>query len=261
MAPERRTAPPEESRDALLEVSSVVMRFGGLLALDGIDLTVRRGERLAILGPNGAGKSTLFNVIAGDLTPTSGTVTIKGRDCTTLPSRRRPGLGVARTYQKARSFPGLTVEDNLYLAVVGKHGRHRALRRAAVDREWRDRTMAALEAVWLADKRAMLVENMSHGEKRQLEVGMAVITDPDIMLLDEPASGLSRGERERLIELLGNLATDKTVLLIEHDMDVAFQAAERIFVMAEGAEVAQGTPEQIRQNPTVHEIYLGSEAA
>ena len=258
MTPDR-TPPSTRQHEPVLQVSSVVMRFGGLLALDGIDLTVAHGERLVILGPNGAGKSTLFNVIAGDLVPTSGTVTIKGQDCTTMPSRGRPSLGVARTYQKARSFPGLTVEDNLYLAVVGKEGRHRSL--SLVDRSLGDRIGHALKSVWLADKRNALVSGLSHGEKRQLEVGMAVITDPDVMLLDEPASGLSRGERERLIELLQQLGADTTLLLIEHDMDVAFQVAERIFVMADGKPVAMGTPDEIRANERVHDIYLGNEAA
>ncbi|HUG83103.1 MAG TPA: ABC transporter ATP-binding protein [Euzebya sp.] len=258
MTPDRSTA-PTAPHELMLQVSSVVVRFGGLLALGGIDLDVAHGERLVILGPNGAGKSTLFNVIAGDLAPTAGTVTIKGRDCSALPSRHRPRMGVARTYQKARSFPDLTVEDNLYLAVVGKEGRHRSLRRP--DPAVGDRITSALESVWLADKRNALVSGLSHGEKRQLEVGMAVIVDPDLMLLDEPASGLSRGERERLIELLKQLAADTTLLLIEHDMDVAFQVAERIFVMADGLEVAQGSPAEIRENQLVHDIYLGSEAA
>jgi len=188
-------------------------------------------------------------------------VTIKGVDCTLLPSRHRPRLGVARTYQKARSFPGLTVGDNLYLAVVGRQGRHRSLWRTATDRRWRERAGAAAEAVWLSDRLDTLVGDLSHGQKRQLELGMAVATDPDVLLLDEPASGLSRGERERLTELLDQLAADSTLLLIEHDMDVAFRVAERVVVMSEGRTVASGTPEAIQADPLVHEIYLGSEAA
>jgi branched-chain amino acid transport system ATP-binding protein len=247
--------------EQVVQLRSVVVAFGGLLALGGIDLDVARGERLAILGPNGAGKTTLFNVIAGDLKPKEGSVAIKGVDCTLLPSRHRPRLGVARTYQKARSFPGLTVGDNLYLAVVGREGRHRALWRTATDRAWRDRAAAAAEAVWLGDRLDTLVADLSHGQKRQLELGMAVATDPDVLLLDEPASGLSRGERERLTELLGQLAVDATLLLIEHDMDVAFRVAERVVVMFDGRTVASGDPEAIQHDPLVHEIYLGSEAA
>ncbi|HEY8341203.1 MAG TPA: ABC transporter ATP-binding protein [Egibacteraceae bacterium] len=252
-----RTAP----REPIVQVSGLRVRFGGLLALDGIDLEVAQGERLVILGPNGAGKTTLFNVIAGDLKPTAGTVRIKGVDCTRLPSRDRPNLGVARTYQKARSFDGLTVEDNLYLALIGKHGPHRGFRTSARERAFRERAAEAAEKVWLADQLHTLVGDLSHGQKRQLEVGMCVITEPDVMLLDEPASGLSRGERERLIGLLSELAEDTTLLMIEHDMDVAFRVGRRVFVMADGSPIADGTPEEIRANTRVHDIYLGSEAA
>jgi len=255
------TTPADTAHDIVLQTRSVAMRFGGLLALGGIDLDVARGERLAILGPNGAGKTTLFNVIAGDLRPTLGTVHIKGVDCTALPSRKRPALGVARTYQKARSFPGLTVWDNLYLAILGKQGRHRSLWRNSTDHGWRERAAEAANAVWLEDRLHSLVGGLSHGQKRQLELGMVVVTDPDVLLLDEPASGLSRGERERLMDLLDELAADTTLLIIEHDMDVAFRIARRVFVMADGSKVAEGTPEEIRADPVVHEIYLGSEAA
>jgi branched-chain amino acid transport system ATP-binding protein len=246
--------------DHVVELRSVVVAFGGLLALGGIDLDVAQGERLAILGPNGAGKTTLFNVVAGDLVPREGSVTIKGVDCTRLPSRRRPGLGVGRTYQKARSFPGLTVADNLYLAVVGRHGRHRALLPRGIERSWRERAANAAESVWLHDQLDTLVSDLSHGQKRQLEIGMAISTDPDVLLLDEPASGLSRGERERLISLLDRLAADSTLLLIEHDMDVAFAVARRIVVMSDGKMVTSGTPAAVQADPVVQEIYLGSEA-
>ena len=244
----------------VVELRSVVVAFGGLLALGGVDLGVTQGERLAILGPNGAGKTTLFNVVAGDLVPRDGSVTIKGVDCTRLPSRQRPRLGVGRTYQKARSFPGLTVADNLYLAVVGRHGRHLALLPRSRDRERRERATAAAESVWLSDRLDSLVRDLSHGQKRQLEIGMAIATDPDVLLLDEPASGLSRGERERLASLLDALAADSTLLLIEHDMDLAFAVARRIVVMADGKVVASGTPDEVQANPLVQEIYLGSEA-
>jgi branched-chain amino acid transport system ATP-binding protein len=253
------TTTAETGHDIVLQVRSVAMRFGGLLALGGIDLDVARGERLAILGPNGAGKTTLFNVIAGDLRPTRGTVHIKGSDCTALPSRKRPALGVARTYQKARSFPGLTVWDNLYLAILGKEGRHRTLWRGSTDRQWRERAVEAAKVVWLDDRLDSLVGDLSHGQKRQLELGMAMATEPDVLMLDEPASGLSRGERERLVELLEALSSEVTVLLIEHDMDVAFRVAQRVVVMADGITVTAGSPAQIQRDPTVHEIYLGAE--
>jgi branched-chain amino acid transport system ATP-binding protein len=259
MAPDTTTHADSDG-EAVVQLRGVTVAFGGLLALGGIDLDVARGDRLAILGPNGAGKTTMFNVVAGDLVPTQGTVMIKGVDCTHLLSRHRPKLGVARTYQKARSFPGLTVGDNLYLAIVGRYGRHRSFRPTAQDRAWRDRAAAAAEGVWLQDRLDIRVADLSHGQKRQLEIGMAMATDPDVLLLDEPASGLSRGERERLIDLLENLPTTSTLLLIEHDMDVAFRVGRRIVVMADGETVTSGTPEEIQANPVVHEIYLGSEA-
>jgi len=259
MAPDT-TAPRDGSNASILQLRSVTVTFGGLRALGGVDLDVTQGQRLAILGPNGAGKTTLFNVVAGDLTPTTGTVAIRGVDCTHLPSRHRPRLGVARTYQKARSFPGLSVADNLYLALVGRRGRHTALWPRRSDRGLRQRAATAAEAVWLHDQLDMRVSELSHGQKRQLEIGMALATDPDVLLLDEPASGLSRGERERLTELLGSLPAAATLLVIEHDMDVAFQVAHRVVMMSEGTVVASGTPEEIQANPLVHEIYLGSEA-
>jgi branched-chain amino acid transport system ATP-binding protein len=241
----------------VVELRSVSVAFGGLLALDRIDFAVDRGERVAILGPNGAGKTTLFNVIAGDVRVTRGTVTITGRDCTRAPSRVRPSLGVARTYQRTRLFAGLTVEDNLYLAQTGKQRRHLAMRRGARDEELAESARQLAELVWLRHHIDAKTSDLAHGERRQLEIGMAIAAVPDIMLLDEPASGLSRGERERLIELLGSLAPTHTLLLIEHDMDVALTVAERVVVMADGVIVATGTPDEIRHDPLVHEIYLG----
>jgi branched-chain amino acid transport system ATP-binding protein len=241
----------------VVELRSVTVVFGGLLALNAIDFAVGRGERVAILGPNGAGKTTLFNVIAGDVRATRGTVTITGRDCSRAPSRVRPSLGVARTYQKTRLFAGLTVEDNLYLAQAGKQRRHLAMRRVARDEELCETARRVAERVWLRHHIDTKTSDLSHGERRQLEIGMAIASQPDIMLLDEPASGLSRGERERLIELLGHLAPDVTLLLIEHDMDVALTVAERVVVMDYGVVVASGTPDEIRHDPLVHEIYLG----
>jgi branched-chain amino acid transport system ATP-binding protein len=248
---------PAPGSDLVVQVRAAVVAFGGLVALRGIDLDVARGERLAIIGPNGAGKTTLFNVIAGDIRPTSGTVTIKGVDCTHLPSRRRPRLGVARTYQKARTFDGLTVTDNIYLALAGHRRRHRVPWRSAVDRRMRAEADRVAESVWLAHHRAALAGALAHGQKRQLELGMAIATEPEVLMLDEPASGLSRGERERLVQLLEALPDGVTVLLIEHDMEVAFRVARRVVVMADGVTVAAGPPAEIQRNPAVHEIYLG----
>ncbi len=233
------------------------MAFGGVLALRGVDLDVTQGERLGILGPNGAGKTTLFNIVAGDFAPTAGTVFIGGEDVSTAPARIRPKLGVARTYQKTRLFPGLTVADNLFVAVVGKEGGHARAYNKRTDTTYRERAVASAKSVWLKDKLDTPVADLSHGEQRQLEVGMALSTAPSLMMLDEPASGLSRGERERLVELLNSFSEDMTLILIEHDMDVALNVAKRLVVMADGVVVAEGSPDDIRANQLVHDIYLG----
>ncbi len=256
MTPNAATSTASEAV-CLLRLDAVTVAFGGLVAVSGVDLVVAQGERLAVLGPNGAGKTTLFNAIAGDIKPTSGRVTIKGSDCTTSPSRKRPRLGVARTYQKTRLFGGLTVEDNLYLAQTGKGGRHLSLWRNARDREFRENARAVGARVWLGKNLDDRVSDLSHGQQRQLEIGVALVTEPDLIMLDEPASGLSRGERERLIDLLEALPAEVTLLLIEHDMDVALRVSGRVVVMADGEIVSSGTPDEIRNDSLVHKIYLG----
>ncbi len=243
----------------ILRLRGVGRRFGGVQAVRDVDLDVAHGERRAILGPNGAGKTTLFNLIAGDFAPTSGTIDLMGEDVTNLPARKRPGLGVSRTYQKSRLFPGLTVEDNLYLAIVGHDGGHlKVFKSRAREKEQRERARAAAERVWLGESLHTPVGALSHGQQRQLEVGMASATDPKLMMLDEPASGLSRGERERLTELLLSLPPEVTLILIEHDMDIALRVAAYVTMMHDGQKVVEGTPDEIRANQMVHDIYLGS---
>jgi len=249
--------PIEGLQGPALSLRSVTKAFGGLVAVDGIDLDVVHGQRLGLLGPNGAGKTTLFNLVAGDMRPSSGTIEIRGVDCTMLASRHRAAMGVARTYQRTRLFGGLTVVDNLYLAQTGKSGRHRALWKSEEDDLLREKAAGAAAKVWLRKRQDDIVDDLSHGERRQLEVAMALVTNPSILLLDEPASGLSQGERENLTQLLLGLPRELTLVLIEHDMDVALRAAERIVVMSDGKMVASGTTEEIRHDPIVHEIYLG----
>jgi len=233
-------------------------RFGGLQAVREVDLDVAPGERCGILGPNGAGKTTLFSVIAGDLPPSSGSVELFARDVTPLPARARARLGLARTYQQSRLFPGLSVEDNIYLAVLGVGGGRLRPVVSKRDEEIRERARTAAGKVAISDKLDELVSSLSHGEHRQVALAMALASEPKILMLDEPASGLSRGERTLLTELLLALDPEITLILIEHDMDVALRVAERVAMMHEGRVIVEGTPDEIRANELVHDLYLGT---
>jgi branched-chain amino acid transport system ATP-binding protein len=242
----------------ILSLRGIGRRFGGLDAVRDVDLDVAYGERRAILGPNGAGKTTLFNVISGDMPQTSGTIEFLGQDIGHIPAPGRTRLGMGRTYQKSRLFLGLSVEDNLYLAVLGSRGGHlRLTRKKALDGEMRERARELARMVGLESQIASLVGSISHGEQRQLEVGMARATEPKLMLLDEPASGLSRGERVALTDLLLELDKSITLILIEHDMDVALRVAQSVTMMHDGRKIVEGTPDEIRANEQVHELYLG----
>ena len=247
-----------EGAAPILRLGGVGRRFGGVVAVSGVDLEVRPGERRAILGPNGAGKTTLFNLISGEFPPTGGSIELFGRDVTPLPARTRARMGLSRTFQTSRLFGGLTVDDNLYLAVLGVHDGHFRLINRGEDTEMRERGRAMAEAVGLSDKLDELVAELSHGEQRQLEVGMARAADPQLMMLDEPAAGLSRAERVKLTELLLSLDPSITLILIEHDMDVALRVAEWVTMMHDGKVIVEGTPAEIRANELVHDLYLGS---
>jgi branched-chain amino acid transport system ATP-binding protein len=247
-----------ESVEPILRLRGVGRRFGGVHAVRDVDLDIRPGERRAILGPNGAGKTTLFNVISGEFPPTSGTIELFGRDVTVEPGRKRARLGLSRTFQTSRLFLGLSVEDNLYLALLGVRPGHLRPVRTKTDSGLRERARAMAEQAGLEGVLDQLVGELSHGEQRQLEVGMARATDPKLMMLDEPAAGLSRVERVRLTEMLRDLDPAITLILIEHDMDVALGVAGWVTMMHNGSVLVEGTPEEIRANETVHELYLGS---
>ena len=252
------TEAPLQHAEPTLRLRGVGRRFGGLHAVRDVDLEVMPGERRAILGPNGAGKTTLFNLISGDLHPTSGRIELFGQDVTPLGAAPMAKLGLARTYQKSRLFLGLSVEDNLYLAALGVRTGHLRPVVLKKDRALREKARTAAGQVGLGEKLAELVGSLSHGEQRQLEVGMARVSDPKIMLLDEPASGLSRGERVSLTNLLLQLDHAITLILIEHDMDVALRVAEWVTMMHDGRVIVEGTPAEIRANELVHALYLGS---
>jgi branched-chain amino acid transport system ATP-binding protein len=242
----------------ILRLRGVGRRFGGVVAVSDVDLDVRPGERRAILGPNGAGKTTLFNLISGEFPPSTGTVELFGDDVTGAPARKRARMGLSRTFQTSRLFLGLTVEDNLYLAVLGVHDGHLRMVPSKKDPEMRETARGMAEAVGLTDRLDVPVSDLSHGEQRQVEVGMARASDPKLMMLDEPAAGLSRAERVNLTELLLALDPSITLILIEHDMDVALRVAQWVTMMHDGRVIVEGTPDEIRSNQTVHDLYLGS---
>ena len=247
-----------EPAGPILRLRGIGRRFGGLDAVRDVDLDVARGERRAILGPNGAGKTTLFNVISGDMPQTSGTIEFLGQDIGAVSAAGRTRLGMGRTYQKSRLFLGLSVEDNLYLSVLGAREGHLRIVRSRKDAQMRERAREMAGVVGLEEVLDREVGELSHGEQRQLELGMARATGPKLMMLDEPAAGLSRAERVRLTELLLELEPHITLILIEHDMDVALGVAEWVTMMHNGTVLVEGTPEEIRANETVHELYLGS---
>ena len=250
--------PTTDGAAPILRLRGVGRRFGGVHAVREVDLEIKSGERRAILGPNGAGKTTLFNVISGEFGPTSGSIELFGRDVTAEPARKRARLGLSRTFQTSKLFLGMSVEDNLYLSLLGVRKGHLRPVRAKVDGEMRDKAREMAAVVGLEAVLEREVGELSHGEQRQLELGMARATDPKLMMLDEPAAGLSRAERVTLTELLRQLDPAITLILIEHDMDVALGVAGWVTMMHNGTVLVEGTPEEIRGNETVHELYLGS---
>ncbi len=247
---------------AALSLSNVSKAFGGLRAVDGVSLSVQAGERRAIIGPNGAGKTTLFSLISGEQSVTDGRIALFGRDVTRLPPHRRAAVGLSRTYQITNLFPRLTVLENCLLAAQGlkpmKFHLHRSLARYPA---LFARAHAVLEAVGLAGKAADVVRNLSHGEQRQLEIALALAGEPRLLLLDEPTAGLSPAESQMMTALLKKLDPAITLLVIEHDMDVAFALTDRITVLHYGRVVADGLSHQVQRDPLVQEIYLGAAPA
>jgi len=245
-----------------LSLLNVSKRFGGLYAVRDVNLDVAHGERLGLIGPNGAGKTTLFNVINGDLRETEGKIFLFGQDVTRTAVRRRVALGLRRTYQKSSLLDSLTVGENLYLGLLGPHvGKGRRhydmVRLAAKDKKRHSRAREIAKIVRLEEKFEMRAGLLSHGERRQLEFGLAISLEPRMVMFDEPVSGLSPDERKMVIEMLRSLPADITLLLIEHDMTVALSISQRVVVLHEGGIIREGTPEQISADPEVQRIYLG----
>ncbi|MFE0018728.1 ABC transporter ATP-binding protein [Mesorhizobium sp. NPDC059054] len=242
----------------ILNVRGLVKRFGGLLATDHVDLTVQPGEIHALIGPNGAGKTTLISQLMGELKPNEGTVELAGQSLDALPTARRVGLGLARTFQITCLLPDYTVIDNVALAVQVRQGHSfRFWENVRADHSLRDEASTLLTGTGLEPRANELVANLSHGEQKQLELTIALATQPRLLLLDEPMAGLGHVESQQMIETLRGLKNQVSMLLVEHDMDAVFALADRISVLVYGRVIASGSVDEIRQNPEVRTAYLG----
>ena len=244
----------------VLELKALCKSFGGLQATRSVSLRVMPGDRKAIIGPNGAGKTTLFNLITGIYPATSGHILLFGQDVTKWPSHRRTALGMARTFQVTSLFPGLTVLDNVLLAIEGLRPTKFVMWRFLSSyRDVYDKAYRLLDQAGFLDRKDVEVRNLSHGEQRQLEIVLGLASDPKILLLDEPAAGLSSGESVEMTRFLMRLDPKLAILLIEHDMDVVFDVAAEISVLHFGEMLESGPPDQIRGSAKVQEIYLGTD--
>ncbi|MDR3497281.1 MAG: ABC transporter ATP-binding protein [Ancalomicrobiaceae bacterium] len=249
---------PSPDQKRAIVTRQVSKTFGGVKAVKGVDLSIAVGERRALIGPNGAGKSTLFNLITGDVPVDGGEIHVLGRDVTRFSVERRARLGLGRTYQISQLFLNLSVEQNLFLSSAAATGIGLNLlsrwRDRSEDRAW---TRDVAEQVGLTEHLFRPVAELAHGLQRQLELGMALAMRPRLIMLDEPAAGLSPAERQTLVRLIRAMAPDITLILIEHDMDIVMELAQRITVLHRGSVVTEGTPDEIRRDPMVQRIYLG----
>jgi branched-chain amino acid transport system ATP-binding protein len=244
----------------VLELRQLCKSFGGLQATREVNLRIMPGDRQAIIGPNGAGKTTLFNLITGIYPVTSGQVLLYGKDVTKWQSHQRTAMGMARTFQVTHLFPGLTVLDNVLLAIKGlRRTKFVMWRFLSSYKEVYDKAFHLLEQAGFLDRKDLEVRNLSHGEQRQLEIVLGLASDPKILLLDEPAAGLSSGESAEMAKFLQKLDPKLAILLIEHDMEIVFDVASHISVLHFGQILETGTPQQIHSSPKVQEIYLGTD--
>ncbi|OYU10774.1 MAG: ABC transporter ATP-binding protein [Comamonadaceae bacterium PBBC1] len=247
---------------ALLQVKDLVKQFGALRATDHVTLDVQPGEIHALIGPNGAGKTSLVAQLSGHLPSDSGQIFFDGHNVTAMPTHERVHRGLARSFQITRLFKSFTVLDNVSLSVQARSGNSFSFwRPVRSDKALTDQAMAVLQELGLQDRAHDSARELSHGEQRILELGLAVATRPKLLLLDEPMAGAGPVESERILNLILKLRSQVAILLIEHDMDAVFRLADRISVLVNGALVATGSPEAIRHNPQVIAAYLGEEHA
>ena len=247
----------------LLRTERLTKSFGALTAVNAVNLRVEAGTLHSIIGPNGAGKTTLFNLLTGQFTPSAGRIVFDGRDITGTRAHRIAHLGLARSFQRTNVFPAFTLLDNVWVAAFACSPSWRGLLWKRTDRyaEVTARARAALADVGLAEKAQQPAREISHGEQRQLELAIALAAAPRVLLLDEPAAGLSPEETRRMVALVKSLKGRYTIVLIEHKMDIIMRVSDRISVMHFGALIAEGTPAEIQRNPEVRRAYLGGMAA
>jgi branched-chain amino acid transport system ATP-binding protein len=245
---------------AILTIQNLYRHFGGVAAINGVNLAFSENELRSIIGPNGAGKTTLFNVITGKLSANSGQIVFRGQDITNRPSHEVVRLGICRTFQKSSIFPGLTVLENVRIARQIRVGGSRRIFAARDSlKTVQEETRAILERLGLCDKGKMLASSLSHGDQRLMEIGVALAGAPRLLLLDEPTAGMSPRETEQTMHLIRQLAKDVAVILVEHDMEVVMTISDKISVMHQGAIIAEGNPDEIQKNDQVREAYLGKE--
>jgi branched-chain amino acid transport system ATP-binding protein len=244
--------------EVLLRTEGLTRSFGTLLAVDGVAVSVHRGELRSIIGPNGAGKTTFFRLISGEMVPSAGRIWFDGREITGLPQHAVARLGIAKSYQITNVFPHLTVLENVRVAVQGPARAFDFWSRADRLGGVRERAEALLRTVGLAEKAGVLAAHLSHGEKRHLEIGIALASDPALLLLDEPTAGMSPEETDETMGLIRELAAGRTIVLVEHKMKLVMRISDRITVLHQGQVLAEGTPDEIRANEAVQQTYLGA---
>ncbi len=240
----------------MLRTEDLTVRFGGLAALSNVNFEVQRGEIRAIIGPNGAGKSTFFNCLTGVLRPLSGRILFQDEDITGLPSDRISQKGIARSYQITNILPSATTFENVRIAAQSRRHGWSLLTHHRAYRDISEKAEAVLEAVGLRSKADEIAANLSHGEQRNLEIAIALATEPQLLCLDEPTAGMSAAETHDTTALVRSIAENLTILIVEHDMQVVMELAHRITVLNYGEVLAEGTPAEIQQNPRVLEVYL-----
>jgi len=242
---------------ALLSVENIGRTFGGFVALYGITATFAPNKVTAVIGPNGAGKSTFFNVLSGVLPPSTGTIRYKDRDVSGLKQHNFAHLGIARSYQITNLFPQLSVHENVRVAAQALRTRYDILSNRSRYAELDGKADAALAQVGLLAKRGRTARDLAHGEQRALEIAIALVADPELLLLDEPTAGMGPEETKDMVALIERLAADRTILLVEHKMKMILGLSDRILVLHHGRLIADGTPQHVQTDPEVRRVYLG----